>query len=156
MLYRVSIYKTFLQVIKYVFPDKGALFQKLNTRTRASLKKINSQQFVYFTNHDNVEVLNRVMQYITHNEPTKRLKIVAVVDEGTSVANNIAKDIEVLDRAYPGIHIEFIQEPGTFTPEKVQELSKRWRIPTNFMFIASPSDKFPYKIQELGEVRLII
>ena len=120
------------------------------------MNKVNSQQFVYFTNHDNVEVLNRVLQYITDNEPTRRLKIVAVVEDGISVVNNLANDIEVLDRAYPDINIEFIQEPGTFTPEKVQELSKRWKIPTNFMFIASPSDKFPYKIQELGEVRLII
>ena len=156
MLYRVSIYKTFLEVIEYIFPDKGSLFQKLNTKTRALLNKVNSQQFVYFTNHDNVEVLNRVLQYITDNEPTRRLKIVAVVEDGISVVNNLANDIEVLDRAYPDINIEFIQEPGTFTPEKVQELSKRWKIPTNFMFIASPSDKFPYKIQELGEVRLII
>ncbi len=156
MLYRVSIYKTFLQVLKYIFPDKGILFQKLNRKTRTLLNKVNSQQFVYFTNHDNVEVLNRVLQYITANEPTRRLKIVAVVEDGISVVNNLASDIEVLDRAYPDINIEFIQEPGTFTPEKVQELSKRWKIPTNFMFIASPSDKFPYKIQELGEVRLII
>ena len=156
MLYRVSIYKTFHQVNRYEYPDRGSLFQKLNTKTMGSLNEINSQQFVYFTNHDDVEVLNRVMRYITHNEPTKRLKIVAVVDRGNSIADYIAKDIEVLDRVYPGIHIEFIQEPGTFTPEKVQELSKRWRIPTNFMFISSPSDNFPYKIQELCEVCLII
>ncbi|HAI39545.1 MAG TPA: amino acid permease, partial [Maribacter sp.] len=61
-----------------------------------------------------------------------------------------------LDRAYSLINVEFIIEPGVFGPEKIKELSKRWHIPTNFMFIASPGQKFPYKIQELGEVRLII
>ncbi|VAW25607.1 hypothetical protein MNBD_BACTEROID04-86, partial [hydrothermal vent metagenome] len=41
-------------------------------------------------------------------------------------------------------------------PELIKELSKKWNIPINFMFIGSPSDKFPYKIEELGGVRLII
>jgi amino acid transporter len=156
MLYRVAIYRTILQILEYIFPKKGKLFKKLSNGIRVLLKKVNDQQFVYFTNHDDVEVLNRVVQYIVHNEPTKRLKIVAVVAEGISLENNLAKDIEVLDRAYPSISIEFIQEPGSFTPDKIQELSTRWGIPTNFMFIASPSDTFPYRIQELGEVRLII
>ena len=156
MLYRVPILRLFLKLLTYLFPEKGALFHRLNKGARSLLNEVNNQQFVYFTNHDDVATLNKVMQYIKQNEPTKIVKIVAVVNETETIATNLIKDVEVLDRAYPEIDIEFIQEEGEFTPQKVKELSKRWRIPTNFMFIGSPGDKFPYRIQELGEVRLII
>lgn len=96
------------------------------------------------------------MQYITRNEPTKNLKIVAVLDKEDTIPIRLKRDIEVLNRAYPEIDIQFIVEEGVFGPAKIKEFSKRWGIPTNFMFIGSPSDKFPYKIQELGEVRTII
>jgi len=156
MLYRTSIFRIFLRIIEYLFPEKGTLFRTLNFTTKRLLAKIGNQQFVYFTNHDDVATLNKIMQYIKENEPTRKVKIVAVLDDGDTVAKNLKEDIQVLDRAYPEIVIDFIEEPGIFGPEKINELSKRWHIPTNFMFIGSPGDKFPYKIQELGEVRLII
>jgi len=42
------------------------------------------------------------------------------------------------------------------TPELVEELSKKWEIPKNFMFISSPGEKFSYRVDELGGVRLIL
>jgi amino acid transporter len=156
MLYRTSIFKVFLKILDYIFPDKNALFLRLNKIIKRALITINKQQFVYFTNHDDVAVLNKVLLYISENESTRSVKIVTVLDENENIAANLKNDIETLDRAYPLIKVEFIEELGVFGPEKIKELSKRWNIPTNFMFIASPGDKFPYKIQELGEVRLII
>ena len=47
-------------------------------------------------------------------------------------------------------------EKGQFGPKLIQKLSKEWRIPTNFMFIASPGDHFLYGLAELGGVRLIV
>ena len=111
---------------------------------------------MFFTKGDNVAGLNRVLQYITHNEDTRRLKIVTVLKANQKVPRNLKSDIEVLDRAYPAISIEFIEEQGSFTPEKIEELSKRWKIPKNFMFIGSPGDHFPFRIEQLGDVRLII
>ncbi len=156
MLYRVRIYKMFLLVLDYIFPQKGKLFKMLKIWTTKALADVRSQRFVYFTNHDDVEKLNRIMLYIRQNEATRRVRIVAILDKGDVIAANLKKDIDVLDRAYPEIAIEFVEEPGIFGPEKINELSKRWKIPTNFMFIGSPGDKFPYELQELGEVRLII
>lgn len=156
MLYRTSIFKVFLKILDYAFPEKNSLFIKLKKPIKKALNSINKQQFVYFTNHDDVSILNKVLSYISNNESTRSVKIVTVLDEGETIATNLTKDIETLDRAYPLINVEFIIEPGVFGPEKIKELSKRWHIPTNFMFIASPGHKFPYKIQELGEVRLII
>ena len=72
------------------------------------------------------------------------------------VSEEYLEDIKVLDRAYPEISIEFTPINGSFNPELIKKLSNDWKIPINFMFIASPGDKFPYKVSELGGVRLII
>ena len=156
MLYRVSIFKAFLKLLDYIFPDGGKLFARLNQKTKKLLNKVNSQQFVFFTKNDDIATLNRVMQYVSHNEPTKRLKIVSIGDSDEIEATTLPGDIKVLDRAYPEIDIEYIVEPGTFCPEKITELSKRWNIPTNFMFIGSPSEDSVFSVEELGEVRLVI
>jgi len=65
-------------------------------------------------------------------------------------------DLEVLDRAYGDLDIEFVKLRGTFGPELIQQLCKEWHIPTNFMFISSPGNKFPHRIADLHGVRLII
>ncbi|WP_034920776.1 APC family permease [Gillisia sp. CAL575] len=156
MLYYSYILRGFLIFSRYVFPANNKFFNKLNKKAKRKLAEISGQQFVFFTNHDNVENLNKVMLYITKNESTRRLKIVSVLEDDMKVPAGLKTDIEVLDRAYPDINIEFIEEPGRFCPEKIKELSIRWKIPTNFMFIGAPSEKFEFPVQELGEVRLII
>jgi amino acid transporter len=156
MLYKTRILRVVLLFLDYITPKKKKLFQHTNRKIEIAIQRLNSQQFVFFTKHDNVEAINKVLQYITHNENTRRLKIVSVVNKTVEVSSRLREDIEVLDRAYPAIHIEFVEEEGIFGPEKIMELSKRWKIPVNFMFIGSPGDRFPYRIQELGDVRLII
>lgn len=156
MLFRNYILRAFLVVLEYVFPSSNKLFRALNKKTKYKLAAIRGQEFVFFTNHDNVETLNKVMLYMRKNEPTRRIKIVSVIGEGQKVNENLKRDIEVLDRAYPDIRIEFVEEPGKFGPEKIKELSERWEIPVNFMFIGAPGEKFRYTLQQLGEVRLII
>ena len=72
------------------------------------------------------------------------------------IPDKLEQEIDFLDMEYPEIKVEFVIEKGTFSPKLIETLSKKWNIPINFMFIGSPSDKFPYKIEELGGVRLII
>ena len=118
-------------------------------------QKIHSQEFVFYTKGDNVAILNKVMQYVQNNETTRKLKIVNVKSDGDS--NEALKiDLEVLDRAYPEIHIEFIEIDGVFGPDLIDQLSKKWGIPKNFMFIGSPGDRFSYRVSDLGGVRLIM
>ena len=121
-----------------------------------SIRRLNSQEFVYFTKGDDLSILNRVMMYVQANEITKKLKIVTVLKEGQKTHEDYLRDMEVLDRAYPEIKIEFTELHGVFGPELVHRLSEEWNIPTNFMFIGSPSDRFPYRVAELGGVRLVI
>ena len=96
------------------------------------------------------------MLYIIKNEHTKRIKIVLALEKDQLVPPNLPNEIEFLGKEYPEINIEFSVVEGKFSPNLIKELSLKWDIPVNFMFIGSPSDKFPYKIEELGGVRLII
>jgi amino acid transporter len=121
-----------------------------------SIRRMNRQEFVYFTKGDDLSILNRVMMYVQANEITKRLKIVSITKNGEHIREEFRRDIDVLDRAYPEIKIDFIEMDGVFGPELVHRLSAEWGIPTNFMFIGSPSDKFPYRLSDLGGVRLVI
>lgn len=156
MLFRHYILRGFLIILKKTLPETSSLSKSLHRRAVEKLAEISGKEFVFFTAGDNVDTLNKVMQYIKHNEPTRKLKIVMVVKEGESLPEKLESDIEVLNRIYPEINIEFIKEIGEFNPEKIEELSDRWNIPTNYMFIGAPGEKFPYRVQELGEVRLII
>ncbi len=65
-------------------------------------------------------------------------------------------DIKILDEVYPVIDIEFVKRKGKFSPELIQDLSKEWNVPANFLFIGSPGDRFIYGLEELVGVRFII
>lgn len=156
MLNRTVLLKFLLKAIHYVFDPFRNLVLKTDKKILSVIDDINSQEFVYFTKDDDVETLNKVMLYIQNNEHTKKLKVVTATKNGTEITTQFRNDIDVVDREYPAIKIEFIELNKEFNPELIKQLSKEWKIPVNFMFIASPGDHFPYKIEELGGVRLII
>ncbi|WP_445956614.1 APC family permease [Yeosuana sp.] len=156
MLNRTVLLAFLLNVIHSVFDPIRSLVLQTDKKILSTIHRINSQEFVFFTKGDNIATLNKVMLYITKNEHTKKLKIVLALDKNDVVPKNLAQEIDFLDREYPEVNIEFIIEKGKFSPELIRTLSKKWGIPINFMFIGSPSDKFPYRVQDLGGVRLII
>jgi len=155
MLNRAFVVKILIQLLEslYKYMRKIVIISSRNLQNLQI--RINSQVFVFFTKGDNVEIINNVMQYVQNNETTKKLKIVNVKKIGES-NELLIKDIEVIDRAYPNIDIEFIEIIGTFGPEIIEELSVKWKIPKNFMFIGSPGNRFSYRVAELGGVRLIM
>lgn len=155
MLNRAFIIKVLIEALEYFYKPLRRMVLLSNRYLEHMHKKINDQEFVFFTKGDNVAILNKVMQYVQFNETTRKLKIVNVKKEGD---NNelLRKDIEVLDRAYPEIDIEFIEILGDFGPDLIEELSLKWSIPTNFMFIGSPGNRFSYRVAELRGVRLIM
>ena len=156
MLNRTFILKFALRAIKYMFSPVEKFVQKANGKIISIIEDINSQEFVFFAHKDDVATLNKVMLYIIKNEHTKKLKVVTVLKEGELPSERLASDLEVLNREYPDIKIEYIEIKGEFGPKIIRKLSKDWNIPINFMFIGSPDDKFPYEVSELGGVRLII
>lgn len=96
------------------------------------------------------------MLYVSQNENTRNIRIVTILRDNQVINPGLEHDIEVLDRAYPEIKIDYIALQGEFGPALISRLSAEWKIPMNFMFIGSPGDRFPYRIEELGGVRLII
>jgi len=158
MLNRVALLDALLHFIEIMYVPIMKMVQRIDQKILSTIDAIESQEFVFFTRGDNLANLNRVLLYIKNNEHTRRLKIVHVVgdDEDPEVLKKLERDIEFLDREYPEIDIQFVKIKGKFGPELIQKLSKEWGIPVNFMFIGSPGDRFPYRIEELGGVRLII
>lgn len=121
-----------------------------------SINQLTKQKFVFFTKGDDISVLNKVMMYLSENEVTNKIYIVSVLEKYENPTEQFLQDFDVLDRAYNEIDMEYIVEEGTFTPEKVDELSKKWGIPKNFMFISSPGTRFSHRVEDLGGVRLIL
>jgi len=156
MLNRTVLLKFVLKLIHYLFSPFSKSFYKTDKKLLTIIDKINQQKFVFFTKGERINLLNNVMLYIRDNEHTKNVKIVYVKEKEVEIPKDLAKEINFLDRAYPEIKINFVIEEGKFTPDKIRSLSKKWNIPINFMFIGSPTEKFPYKIEDLGGVRLII
>jgi amino acid transporter len=155
-LYRSSLLKGILSILHYFAEIIQTLIGKGHTTIENMLEEIHSQQFVFFTRGDNIASLNQVMLYVRQNENTRKMKIVTVADGHTVIPERLREDIQVLDRAYPDISIEFVVIKGQFTPDLVGKLSEEWDIPRNFMFIGSPGDHFPFRIADLGGVRLIV
>jgi len=156
MLGRITLLKAALFIVRSLFTG---LLRKTQFLTRAIMTKIdeiNSQQVVFFTRGDNIANLNNAMLYVRRNEPTNRIKVVTVVDDPVEVPDSLEKNLRFLDQAYPEIDIEFVVLTGTFGPALVEELSQKWGVPRNLMFIGSPGTHFLYGLAELGGVRLII
>lgn len=147
--YLAAVVSSFLETVGHV----ARLFRQRINRT---IRGLTQQEFVFFTKGDDISALNRVMMYVEENEITKKLRIVTVLADHQSMPPEFVRDIDVLDRAYPDISIEFIQLHGVFGPELIDRLSAEWNIPRNFMFIGSPGDRFPYRVADLGGVRLVI
>ncbi|MDA3893678.1 MAG: APC family permease [Salinivirgaceae bacterium] len=160
MLNRVAILRALLGVSIYVFNRIKNWFLKISNNLNNSINSINDQQFVYFAKRDNIAILNKVMLYIKNNEQTKNLKIIHIKDpskedEGAFI-KSFKKVVEIINEEYPEIDVQGMAIEGEFGPELIKKLSHEWNIPINFMFIASPGDHFPYKVEQLGGVRLII
>jgi amino acid transporter len=156
MLYRIPLMRVVLSMVRGA---ASGLVTPLNNTARFVrnwIDEINSQQVVFFTRGDNISNLNNAMLYVAGNEDTNNIKVVTVVNDKADVPKKLEQDLQFLDEAYPDIDIEFVSMVDTFGPELINRLSKEWNIPTNLMFIGSPSGKLVHGLEELGGVRLII
>lgn len=160
MLHRVAILRGTLRVIYHIFNVTHDKFLKVSSRLNNLITSINAQQFVYFSKRYNIAVLNKVLLYIKNNENTRNLKIVHVEDPSQVIDDadpmGFEEVVRIINDEYPEIDVTALVVQGTFGPALIHELSEKWNIPINFMFIASPGDRFPYRIEDLGGVRLII
>lgn len=156
MLGRIGLLRGLLFVVRSISESIGDMTAWASLRIRKAIRRINSQQMVYFTRGDNARMLNRVVLYVRGNEQTNRVKVVNVFPPGGAPPQQLIDDLEFIDKIYPEIDLEFVGMEGEFGPDLIHELSEEWDIPVNFMFIGSPGDHFLYGVAELGGVRLIV
>ena len=156
MLGRIGILRVILFLLRSISEALSAVTTSGAKSIRAKIDQINSQEFVFFTRGDNIANLNQVMLYVLNNEHTNRIRVVTVLKEGQDPPARLEPDLAFLDEAYPSIRINFEIVRGTFGPGLIRDLSRKWGLPANFMFIGSPGDRFPFHLEELGGVRLII
>lgn len=156
MLNRTQLLRFSLKIVKYTFEPFQGVVKGFNQKITRKIEEINSQEFVFFTRGDDIATLNKVMLYIRKNEQTKKIKLVSVSEGKENLPDSLKNDIDVLNREYLEIEIQLVEVSGVFSPKLIKELSKKWDIPINFMFIGSPSREFPYQLKELGGVRLIV
>lgn len=155
-LNRNHIMEFVLDILKNITDrlHKLALLSRL--KINKFINKLHESEFVFFSKADDIATLNKVMIYVQENEITRSLKIVTILKENQQVPEQFLRDFEVLDRVYTDINMEYITIVGTFGPELIDRLSNKWNIPKNFMFISSPGEKFSYRVEDLGGVRLIL
>jgi hypothetical protein len=156
MLGRITILQACLFLVRSVLHFFTKRMTGITQMIRSKIDEINAQQIVFFTRGDNIANLNSAMLYVQRNEHTNRIKVVIVVRNEGEVPPNLKRDLDFLNEAYPNIDIEFVSLLGSFGPDLIRELSKKWEIPTNLMFIGSPGNHFIYGLKDLGGVRLII
>ena len=120
------------------------------------IERINERPIVYFTKGDSLVTLNRAALYVLENEQTSRLKVVHVYDTVKEIPDGLSGQLSMIDHLYPQLRIDFVAVKGRFGPELVEALSRRLGVPKNYMFIGTPGDKFPHKIEDLGGVRVIL
>ena len=156
MLSRITLLKGCLFVVRVISAMLYNLMGGVTNSIRNKIEEINSQQVVFFTRGDNIANLNNAILYVWDNEHTNRVKIVTVVNDKKEVPEKLKSDLKFLDETYPHIDIDFVIIEGTFSPTLIKELSEKWNIPANLMFIGSPGGKLVYGQAELGGVRLVI
>jgi amino acid transporter len=156
VLWRINLLRAGLFAVRHFSGSIADLTGGLAKTIRDWINQINAQQVVFFTRGDNAANLNNALLYVRRNEQPKRVKIVLAVNSPEEVPPRLEKDLEFFDEVYPDVEIEFVVIEGTFGPDLIRQLSKKWGIPTNLMFIGSPGERFPHSLAELGGVRLII
>lgn len=156
MLERIRLLKAIMVGLAKFNAFFGRSPSTLTWTIREKIPQISEQQFVFFTRGDNLANLNRVMLYVRENEHTNRIKIVTVVPTRAAIPADLEGHLAVLDEIYPEIDIAFVVIESTFCPELILELSEKWGIPPNFMFIGSPQGRLPYSLADLEGVRLIV
>ncbi len=156
MLNRNHIMQFVLVILRNLADSVRKLSVISRKKINSFINKLHQQEFVFFSKGDDIATLNKVMIYVQENEITQKIRIVTILNEHQPAPEQFLKDFEVLDRAYPNIKMEYIMIVDAFGPELINRLSKEWNIPKNFMFISSPGEKFSYRVEELGGVRLIL
>lgn len=156
MFLRVQILRLALILVE------GALTRLHNFNARTSqwlmahIQAINNQEIVFFAEDGNPALLNAAALYVRDNEQNKRLRIVHCYDRSEDIPPHLMDNVRTLDAMYPDLRIDLLLVQSAFNPSTIERLARRLNVPKNYMFIGTPSDRFPHSLSDLGGVRLIM
>lgn len=156
MFLRIEILKLGLFVSRAIVERVKATNEWIRATVVRKIDEINSLTVAYFTKGDDVALLNRAALYVLKNEQTKLMKVVHVYDREEDIPTDLAEHLKTIDRLYPQLRIDFLAVKGDFCPELIESLSRRLGVPKNYMFIGTPGDRFPHRIEDFGGVRVIL
>jgi hypothetical protein len=156
MFLRIEILKLGLFVSRAIVERVKATNEWIRATVVRKIDEINSLTVAYFTKGDDVALLNRAALYVLKNEQTKLMKVVHVYDREEDIPTDLAEHLKTIDRLYPQLRIDFLAVKGEFCPELIESLSRRLGVPKNYMFIGTPGDRFPHRIEDFGGVRVIL
>ncbi|MGB5265073.1 MAG: hypothetical protein WBN30_00690, partial [Polyangiales bacterium] len=143
--------------VSRAFVEKlGSASTKIHKTIMGEINRISESGVVYFTRGDNMVTLNRAVLYVLANEQTSTLKVVHIYENEPDIPPTLGDNLRTIDHLYPQLRIDFVAVRGSFTPETIEAISRRFKIPKNYMFIGTPGDHFPHRIEELGGVRLVL
>jgi amino acid transporter len=156
MFLRVQILRGLLAASRKVVARMRNTSRRVNLWIRANIRRINDFQVIYFTRGDTLDGLNRAALYVLENELTTRLRVVHCYEDRETIPTTLADNLTTIDHLYPQMRVDLVLVKGTFGPELIERLSRRFGVPKNYMFIGTPGDRFPHRISDLGGVRLIM
>jgi len=156
MFARVQLLRVLMYVLNGAVQRVLAFGRAVQGATQQVLHRITARPAVYFTRGDSPAELNRAALYVLRNEQTKRLIVVHVYRREEDIPADLADHLAEIDRFYPELRVDFLAVKGEFTPETIDAISRRLGVPHNYMFISTPGDHFPHRIETLGGVRLIL
>jgi hypothetical protein len=156
MFLRVEILRVALFISRGVVDRVMAANEWIRRTIYRKIDEINSREVVCFTKGDDISVLNSAALYVLQNEQTNRLKVVNVYEKEDDIPADLAGQLATVDHLYPRLKIDFLAVQGTFGPELIERLSQRLGVPKNSMFIWTPGDRFPHRVEDLGGVRIIL
>ena len=156
MFLRLEIMKVALWVSRRFVEQLNTASGWVHNAILGQMERVNQDAMVYFTKGDNLVTLNQAALYVLDNEQTSRLKVVHVYEDEADIPSDLAEHLKLIDHLYPQLRIDFLAVKGVFGPELVEALSRRLRVPKNAMFIGTPGDRFPHRIDDLGGVRVIL
>jgi amino acid transporter len=156
MFLRREILKVALYVSRGFVELLGSASTKIHKAIMGEIHRISESGVVYFTRGDNMVTLNTAVLYVLANEQTSNLKVIHVYENESDIPPTLGDNLKTIDHLYPQLRIDFVAVQGSFTPETIEAISRRFKIPKNYMFIGTPGDHFPHRIEELGGVRLVL
>ncbi len=156
MFLRIPLMRGFLFFSRGIVDRVTQFNVAMQNRVMGLIARINNMTVVYFTRGDDLETLNRAALYVLENEQTRHMTVVHVYAEESDIPPLLAKHLSTVDHLYKKLRIDFLAVRGTFGPDLIERLSTLLGVSKNYMFIGTPGDHFPHRLESLGGVRLIL